>query len=492
MSKLMSVLASKVNKGINLPWSIATPNHDDVPTIWSKVDNESEGPEGQYWKINRDDTFDKNVWVIEDEEPIAPSADILTKQPASRIASSKAKLQVIMTTPDGQRIMKWDAYADGIVLGETLNHFVMSANFDKFEWDAWGITDKSLRQVYGEGVGDSLPRLGGNILAYRINDRKTPNNNLKSNPWTDITLQENLAPGEDDLFTSIDEFRKNLASHRGKDYWLLSKSAVRQATKIEGTQPHLGHTTNNPNPNKVIEVTWAKPIEQPSRQIDQNFMVRFELGGRGGGKVRFPISDPRIAKYITVDEDKDYMFINFGSLIDSMYKGPGKVSGSFRGGSFNKFQGQFSYKNDDGQVKTSPKPTLTYGKTVALGTIEGYDAGKFGIMYSKGSSGVIGTGTSVGIPWGTPGVADECGSGGYGLGGMCDPSRVRNNTPDQIQRQRQLAASRSVTKSINIRSDVGTLIIPLDLIRENPINPTLGGVKLTEVYAISTMTVIMA
>lgn len=489
----MSVLASKVNKGINLPWTIATPNHEDVPTIWSKVDNEEEGPEGQYWKINLDDTFDKNVWVIEDEAPIVPNADILTKQPESRLASSKAKLQVIMTTPDGRRIMQWDAYADGLVLGETLTHFVMAANFDKFEWDSWGITDKSIRQAYGEGAGDSIPRLGGNILAYRINDRRTPNNNLSSNPWIDISLQENLAPGEGEVFTSIDEFRKNLASHRGKDYWLLSKSSVRDATAIEGTQPHLGHTRNNPNPTKVVEITWAKPIQQPSRQIDMNFMVRYELQGRGGSKIRFPISDPRIAKYITVDEKRDMMFIDFGSLTDTMYKGAGNASGSFRGGSFNKFLASFSYKDDDGNDDVSPRPKLTYGKTLALGQIEGYDPGKFGIYYQKGGNAVVGTGTSVGVPWPgkNPYVADECGSGGYGLAGMCMPENVRNRTPNQIQRQREQQL-KSVRKSFNVRSSVGTLIIPLDLIRENPIKPTLAGVKLTEVSAASQMTVIMA
>jgi len=288
MTKKLYIRSKEKKQGINIPWRMSGANDSDQQVTWQRRTDEKRGdgsevvgPTGQYWKTNADDTFDKTVWVVEDEVPIVLRNPI-DDQPSSRVAASSEILNVEMATGHGQRILGWDPYED-IILGETTGKFYISHDIGKFEWASWranagtkisqadadALSEESAKRL-GDGVAQANPKNGSAILGYRLVGGNL-SNDVAVNKWKEVSSLGKLDTDKVPGLTALSQYKDRISRHNGKEYFTINKSVLADA---------IGKT------GKKLQLTWMSPPSVSVKSMDPylDFDINFSVNNMGRQK----------------------------------------------------------------------------------------------------------------------------------------------------------------------------------------------------------------
>ena len=489
-----------LSAGISVPWTISTKNHDEVNTTYERIES-GDGPIGTYFKFNTDDTYDKNVWVIEGNEPVVPADPFTTNDAAEE---SKDKLMIQFTTNTGEIIYGWDAYDSGIVLAETATEYLLSTEFDGFKWLQWAAksgkgTSDAFQKRYGEGANNSQPiGVSGTpiFLNYRLNSTAQRNLDEKTNPWLSIKDEGRLKVS-DFPERLVPSYKTDIESASGKRFFRIRKSYVKDAV-VSGESVPLNTNTGvgygnymmnlmNP-PTKVLEITWMAPqpkvsVNLPAVSAATAPNASISLYG-GNRPLEGLLDQPRYSNYVTYTQN-DTVIINMGELIDLVgYPPQTRRSPSFGGGSWrNNYVPMGRYKIRGGSEKDMG--SSQYAPKVF--TMENRKYTEYGIKFNPSSP------YAMGIP--RPVSNNQVLDHGYNqvggssmLGGM-----VRKNwQPPTGLNYATRVGSDTFMKTPKISTSVGTIEIPLDLLRDTPKKKTKNNVQITELRLGITFIPIMA
>lgn len=525
-TKRITALPRREVKGIAIPWSLNGKNHEGVTTTWTRIQKEGQvGPVGQYWKTGEDGSFDKSVWVIEDDAPVVPTNVILEKAEAEPeiIATTKSKLQVRFTTNVGEQVDGWDAYEGDIVLGETPTHYVMAVEFDGFRWGEWGNTDKKFQESYGTGSNNAVPRDGNLLLGWRLNTKNSPTVSPTDNPWNPIKNLGGFDIDSQAMFTINDAFERRLQNAQGKSYWLIPKDTVSEAIFVPEEQSILGYDTPNLKPTKVLELTWMSPItKDPVVEATPQCRINFT---QDGSTISDILNRKDTQGYVSYDEKRSLVMISLAGLSAEIAKRQLQRTGlKPRGGSYSSgvYKGMISSASyvvgDNPEIKQAEtRRGVTLGSSTVI-YLSGMRSDEVGFSYKDTVARDVGSVPTVGAPWpGLPYVpltgGQSPGRAGYDEQGVLRPDpqqSARSSAPPPSKYTSTMTRNADGTYSYNtvvrnrpqnlntvvkqapIKTSVGTLTIHLDLIRNPPVKATKGNIRLTEVTVIGMQQVVMA
>ncbi len=478
-----------LTEGVSIPWTVSTKNHDEVNTTYERIES-GEGPDGTYFKFNADDTYDKNVWVIEGNEPVVPADPFTTNDAAEE---SKDKLMIQFTTNTGEIIHGWDAYDSGIVLAETTTEYLLSTEFDGFKWLQWAAksgksTSDAFQKRYGEGANNSQPiGVSGQpvFLNYRLNSTGQRNLDEKTNPWLSIKDEGRLNVS-DFPERLIPSYKKDIESAAGKRFFRIRKSYVKDAVKKGEDTGGYANTESNP-PTKVLEITWMAPqpkvsVKLPAVSAATAPNASVSLVG-GNVPMQGLLDQPQYSKYVTYTQN-DTVVINMAGLIDLVgYPPQTNRSPSFRGGSWrNDYQPKGRYKIRGGSEKNIGSSQFA----PKVFTIENRKYDQYGIKFEPSSPYAQGIPRPVsgGVPLdhGYNQIRRDphlnqiiAGGGNFGT-----PMVTKNWQPQRGGNYAVNVRSDMYVKAPNISTSVGSIEIPLDLFRDTPKKKTLNNVQITE------------
>ena len=285
MSRPLVSIPTSTVAGRTVPWLLATMNHKGSPTTWQKTLNGLEGPEGQYWSYDSSDNYDKSVWVIEGDTPVVPQ-NIFNTEVAGNIGhtailNTTGLLQAVMTARYGLRLEGWNVHSGNniVILGETPLDFLVAANINNFDWEAFRETSQgqfvtfptNLKASLGSGRNYAVPKHGNAILSFRVVDKVQPDRNT---PWINVKPEpEKFSLDSSEMFLRNEALVDEMKLIEGRSYWKLPKSLVRAAIRV--VRKDFQYDTLNLNPNKIVEITWMpETLPDQAQENNQNFAVR--------------------------------------------------------------------------------------------------------------------------------------------------------------------------------------------------------------------------
>lgn len=489
--KRITALPRREVKGIAIPWSINGSNHEGNSTTWTRRQKDGQlGPVGQYWKTGADGSFDKSVWVIEDDAPIVPTNIFLEEDKPELLATTSAELQVRFTTNTGEPVNGWDAYESNVILGETPSHYVMAVEFEGFTWSEWGNTDIKFQEAYGQGANNAVPKDGNLLLGWRLNTKNSPTVSPTANPWNPIRNLGAFDIESQSMFTINEAFERRLEDAQGKNYWLIPKSTVSEAILVKDEQSVLGYNELNLNPTHVLELTWMTPITKDP-VLESTPMCRINFV-QDGSTIKDILNRKDLAGLVRYSEAKgntpaqvriDFKQLSAQIATMKLRSNSKPRTGSFGGGTYKGSIGVANYVVGDSTEIKQGKKSFGYNSTMRLG---GYRIDELGVVYKDSVATDVGTVPTVGAPW--PGNIQVTAPHN-------ELTRVRPNGGQTRVYNANVRNYNTGTRTVRqapIKTSVGTLTINLDAIRKPPVKPTKGNIRIVEITIRGEQQIIMA
>ncbi len=492
MTKKLYIRSKEKKQGINIPWRMSGINDSDQQVTWQRRTDEQRGdgseivgPTGQYWKTNADDTFDKTVWVVEDEAPIVLRNPV-DDQPSSRVAASSEILNVEMATGHGQRILGWDPYED-IILGETTGKFYISHDIGKFEWAAWranagtkisqadadALSEDSAKRL-GDGVAQASPKNGSTILGYRLVGGNL-SNDVAVNKWKEVSSLGKLDTDKVPGLTALSQYKDTISRHNGKEYFTINKSVLADAIGTGGQK---------------LQLTWMSPPSVSVKSMDpyENLDINFTINNMGNVQtINNLISDKRLRNEVVAgiygSASNKLMFIDLKrclELLGDTWKILNKTNlTNISGGRIWLGVCNISYTYKGQAKKTNAASNVSGSQTFASASVEGIRAKDAGMLYTNNNT------TRIKAPQKSSILLSNAGPVTLGCfppggGGYTNTSTGRPNISRQV-RLPDYAAQQN--KTWYWTSNLGTFKIPINLLTEGKVGTltpnALNSIKIT-------------
>ena len=272
----LSIVPRVEGDKVTLPWMFIGKNDLNKDAAWRRESTMltdsgeiafGDGPDGIYWDTDYKGTFNKNVYIIEGDDPIPPPTEppikISLNLPQNEY--SEIRLNAAMTTRDGVRLSGWDIYegAEAMVIGETDHYFIIRQDMPDFNWAAWGYNPSggSMGRVIKDiatGPAYKDQKEGEGVVAWRmvpVGGKDT------TTPWQPIEHSNSLLTGP--IYASDPQFRyrpdfgsPHPSSFVGQRYWKLPKLDILKAIRV--TVEDYDYPTVNLNPSYIIEITFIR------------------------------------------------------------------------------------------------------------------------------------------------------------------------------------------------------------------------------------------